>query len=63
MNLVEDNIDSILPIVFPHIYRVSKEHWNPSIISLELNLLKQFNNLNPELFQDLTNKSKDYIQM
>ncbi|RNA34158.1 serine threonine- phosphatase 2A 56 kDa regulatory subunit alpha isoform [Brachionus plicatilis] len=62
MNLVEENIDRVLPIIFPNIYRVSKEHWNQAIVTLVLNLLKQFKNMNPNLFNDLSNKYKDYIQ-
>jgi len=62
MNLVEENIDKVLPIVFPNLYRVSKEHWNQAIVTLVLNLLKQFKGINPTLFNDLSNKYKDYIQ-
>jgi serine/threonine-protein phosphatase 2A regulatory subunit B' len=62
MNLVEKNIDKVLPIIFPNIYRVSKEHWNQAIVTLVLNLLKQFKNMNQTLFNDLSNKYKDYIQ-
>jgi serine/threonine-protein phosphatase 2A regulatory subunit B' len=62
MNLVEENIEKVLPIIFPNIYRVSKEHWNQAIVTLVLNLLKQFKNINPTLFNDLSNKYKDYIQ-
>jgi serine/threonine-protein phosphatase 2A regulatory subunit B' len=62
MNLVEENIEKVLPIIFPNIYRVSKEHWNQAIVTLVLNLLKQFKNINPALFNDLSNKYKDYIQ-
>jgi serine/threonine-protein phosphatase 2A regulatory subunit B' len=62
MNLVEENIDKVLPIVFPNLYRVSKEHWNQAIVTLVLNLLKQFKAINPNLFNDLSNKYKDYIQ-
>lgn len=62
MNLVEENIERILPIIFPNIYKVSKEHWNQAIVTLVLNLLKQFKSINPVLFNDLTNKYRDYIQ-
>lgn len=62
MNLVEENIERVLPIIFPNIYKVSKEHWNQAIVTLVLNLLKQFKNINPTLFNDLSNKYRDYIQ-
>ncbi len=61
MNLVEENIERVLPIIFPNIYKVSKEHWNQAIITLVLNLLKQFKSINPNLFNDLSNKYRDYI--
>jgi serine/threonine-protein phosphatase 2A regulatory subunit B' len=60
MNLVEDNIETILPIIFPNIYLVSKEHWNQAIVSLVINLLKQFKTMNPNLFEELTKKYKDF---
>lgn len=62
MNLVEENIGTILPIIFPNIYKVSKEHWNQAIVTLVLNLLKQFKNINPTLFNDLSSRYRDYIQ-
>lgn len=62
MNLVEENIERVLPIIFPNIYKVSKEHWNQAIVTLVLNLLKQFKSINPMLFNDLSNKYRDYIQ-
>ncbi len=61
MNLVEENIERVLPIIFPNIYKVSKEHWNQAIVTLVLNLLKQFKSINPVLFNDLSNKYRDYI--
>ena len=62
MGLVEENVERVLPIIFPNIYKVSKEHWNQAIVTLVLNLLKQFKNINPTLFNDLSNKYRDYIQ-
>lgn len=62
MNLVEENVEQVLPIIFPNIYKVSKEHWNQAIVTLVLNLLKQFKSINPTLFNDLSNKYRDYIQ-
>ena len=62
MNLVEENVEQVLPIIFPNIYKVSKEHWNQAIVTLVLTLLKQFKSINPTLFNDLSNKYRDYIQ-
>ncbi|KAM9273026.1 serine/threonine-protein phosphatase 2A 56 kDa regulatory subunit alpha isoform 3-T3 [Cariama cristata] len=30
LSLIEENIDKILPIMFGSLYKISKEHWNPS---------------------------------
>lgn len=62
MNLVEENIDKVLPILFPNINRVSKEHWNQAIVTLVLNLLKQFKSINPKLYEDLAGKYEDYVK-
>ncbi|XP_025020807.1 serine/threonine-protein phosphatase 2A 56 kDa regulatory subunit alpha isoform isoform X1 [Python bivittatus] len=29
LGLIEENIDTILPIMFGSLYKISKEHWNP----------------------------------
>ncbi len=63
MNLVQENNGDVLKIIFPHIYRVSKEHWNPAIITLVLNLLKQLKDMNTPVFNQLSNNHKDYIQL
>ncbi|TSL34639.1 Serine/threonine-protein phosphatase 2A 56 kDa regulatory subunit beta isoform [Bagarius yarrelli] len=44
----------ILPLVFGTLYRVSKEHWNQTIVSLIYNVLKTFMEMNSKLFDDLT---------
>lgn len=62
MNLVEENIEKVLPILFPNINRVSKEHWNQAIVTLVLNLLKQFKSINPKLYDDLAGKYEDYVK-
>lgn len=62
MNLVEENIEKVLPILFPNINRVSKEHWNQAIVTLVLNLLKQFKSINPKLYDDLANKYEEYVK-
>lgn len=61
MNLVEENVERVLPIIFPNIYKVSKEHWNQAIVTLVLNLLKQFKAINSVLFNDLSNQYREYI--
>jgi len=62
MNLVEENIEKVLPILFPNINRVSKEHWNQAIVTLVLNLLKQFKGINPKLISDLEVTTQQHVQ-
>jgi serine/threonine-protein phosphatase 2A regulatory subunit B' len=50
-----ENIEVILPIVFPPLYRNSKTHWNQAILSLVYNALKLFMDINPVLFEECTN--------
>lgn len=43
-----------MPIMFPALYRISKEHWNQTIIALVYNVLKTFMEVNSKLFDELT---------
>ncbi|XP_055496024.1 protein phosphatase 2, regulatory subunit B', epsilon isoform X1 [Leucoraja erinacea] len=54
MSLIEENSAAILPIMFPSLYRISKEHWNPAIVALVYNVLKAFMEMNGPLFDELT---------
>lgn len=54
MSLIEENTNVIMPIMFPALYRISKEHWNQTIIALVYNVLKTFMELNSKLFDELT---------
>ncbi|MBN3318002.1 2A5B phosphatase, partial [Atractosteus spatula] len=54
LSLIEENCAVILPLVFSTLYRVSKEHWNQTIVSLIYNVLKTFMEMNSKLFDDLT---------
>jgi len=58
VTLMGDNIDVILPIMFPPLYKNSKSHWNRTIHSLVYNALKLFMDLSPKLFDDCTNQYK-----
>ncbi|OQV21582.1 Serine/threonine-protein phosphatase 2A 56 kDa regulatory subunit epsilon isoform [Hypsibius exemplaris] len=59
LNLIEDNCGTILPIMFPSLYKMSKEHWNPTIIGLVYNVLKAFMEMNSKLFDELTAQYKN----
>ncbi|XP_061566687.1 serine/threonine-protein phosphatase 2A 56 kDa regulatory subunit beta isoform isoform X2 [Cololabis saira] len=54
LSLIEENCLVILPLVFATLYRVSKEHWNQTIVSLIYNVMKTFMEMNSKLFDDLT---------
>ncbi|XP_060773874.1 serine/threonine-protein phosphatase 2A 56 kDa regulatory subunit alpha isoform [Neoarius graeffei] len=54
LSLIEENIDKILPIMFNSLYRVSKEHWNQTIVALVYNVLKTLMEMNSILFDELT---------
>ncbi|KAF4082530.1 hypothetical protein AMELA_G00152570 [Ameiurus melas] len=54
LSLIEENIDKILPIMFNSLYRVSKEHWNQTIVALVYNVLKSLMEMNNTLFDELT---------
>lgn len=54
LSLIEENSHVIMPIMFPALYRISKEHWNQTIIALVYNVLKTFMEVNSKLFDELT---------
>lgn len=54
MSLIEENSNVILPIMFPALYKISKEHWNQTIVALVYNVLKTFMEMNGKLFDELT---------
>uniref|UniRef100_A0A674MYZ5 Serine/threonine protein phosphatase 2A regulatory subunit n=1 Tax=Takifugu rubripes TaxID=31033 RepID=A0A674MYZ5_TAKRU len=58
LSLIEENIDKILPIMFGSLYRISKEHWNPTIVALVYNVLKTLMEMNCTLFDGLTSSYK-----
>lgn len=54
MTLIEENNEVIMPIMFPALYRISKEHWNQSIVGVVYNVLRTFMDMNLSLFDELT---------
>nr|CDQ01076.1 BMA-PPTR-2, isoform a [Brugia malayi] len=52
MSLISDNAVVILPIMFPALYRNSKNHWNKTIHGLIYNALKLFMEINQRLFDE-----------
>jgi serine/threonine-protein phosphatase 2A regulatory subunit B' len=62
VNLIGDNVQVILPIVFASLYQNSKSHWNRTIHGLVYNALKLFMEINPALFDMCTNEFKQQRQ-
>ncbi|CAK8678164.1 serine/threonine-protein phosphatase 2A 56 kDa regulatory subunit gamma isoform-like [Clavelina lepadiformis] len=58
MSLVSDNTTTVLPIIFPALYKNSKTHWNKTIHGLIYNALKIFMEMNQNLFDECTQKYK-----
>ncbi|XP_061693318.1 serine/threonine-protein phosphatase 2A 56 kDa regulatory subunit delta isoform isoform X2 [Syngnathoides biaculeatus] len=58
MSLISDNAATILPIMFPALYKNSKSHWNKTIHGLIYNALKLFMEMNQKLFDDCTQQYK-----
>ncbi|KAF1812179.1 protein phosphatase 2A regulatory B subunit [Eremomyces bilateralis CBS 781.70] len=55
-NLVSDNIEVILPIMFAPLYENSKGHWNRTIHGMVYNAMKLFMEVNPQLFDDCSHE-------
>ncbi|KAF2754783.1 serine/threonine protein phosphatase 2A regulatory subunit [Pseudovirgaria hyperparasitica] len=56
-NLVSDNVDVILPIMFTPLYENSKGHWNSRTIhGMVYNAMKLFMEVNPQLFDDCSHE-------
>lgn len=58
MSLIDENSNVILPIMFSCLYRISKDHWNQTIVALVYNVLKSFMEMNSRLFDELTSSYK-----
>ncbi|GMI67471.1 hypothetical protein like AT3G26020 [Hibiscus trionum] len=49
-NLIKQNRNVVLPIIFPSLERNARSHWNPAVQGLTLNVRKIFSDTDPELF-------------
>ena len=63
MSLISDNAATILPIMFPALYKNSKNHWNKTIHGLIYNALKLFMEMNQKLFDECTQQYKVDISL
>lgn len=62
LSLISDNINIILPIMLPALYKNSKNHWNKSIHGLIYNALKLFMEMNQKLFDECNRNFKQEKQ-
>ncbi|KAL1871050.1 hypothetical protein VTK73DRAFT_2285 [Phialemonium thermophilum] len=58
-NLVSDNVEIILPIMFAPLYENSKSHWNRTIHGMVYNAMKLFMEINPQLFDDCSHEYEE----
>ncbi|XP_065183681.1 serine/threonine-protein phosphatase 2A 56 kDa regulatory subunit epsilon isoform-like [Sycon ciliatum] len=61
VSLIEEHVSIIMPILFNSLYRISKEHWNQSIVALVYNVLKTFMEMDQKLFNELTEAYNDKV--
>lgn len=58
-NLIIQNRNSILTIIFPALEKNAKNHWNQAVHSLTLNVRKIFYDIDPELFKECSLKFRE----
>ncbi|EPY51306.1 protein phosphatase regulatory subunit Par1 [Schizosaccharomyces cryophilus OY26] len=61
VHLVEENVDVILPIIYPALFEISKSHWNRVINSMVCNVLKLFMDINPSLFDEVDSEYSELV--
>ncbi|RKP13494.1 phosphatase 2A regulatory B subunit-domain-containing protein [Piptocephalis cylindrospora] len=58
VNLINENVQDIMPILFPALYRNSKTHWNRTIHGLVYSALKLLMDMDPNLFDECAQQYK-----
>ncbi|ETO12920.1 PP2A-widerborst subunit, partial [Reticulomyxa filosa] len=53
-----DHRDQILPIIFPALQQNYANHWNTTVSSLTLNIIRIFKEMDKELYEDISKKYK-----
>ncbi|CAO3702672.1 unnamed protein product [Rhizopus stolonifer] len=59
VRVLSDHIELLMPIVFPSLYKYSKEHWNRTIHGLAYNALQLLMRIDPPLFDEYAERYKD----
>ncbi|KAG8529875.1 uncharacterized protein KY384_005356 [Bacidia gigantensis] len=60
-NLISDNVEVILPIMFQPLYENSKGHWNRTIHGMVYNAMKLFMEINPQLFDECSDHYRETL--
>ncbi|ORE13917.1 serine/threonine-protein phosphatase 2A regulatory subunit gamma isoform [Rhizopus microsporus] len=63
VNLMAQNVNTLMPIIFPTLYRTSKTHWNKTILGLVYNALKLCMEMNPQLFDECVSRYRQQRQI
>lgn len=58
LQMISDNTHDVFPIVYPAYQRIMKEHWKPATKNASLNAIKQMHDLDPFVFEELTQQAK-----
>jgi len=58
VNLMSENLSTVLPIVFPVLFTNSKHHWNRTIHTMVYNALKLFMEINADYFAEAMEQYK-----
>ncbi|XP_060187983.1 serine/threonine protein phosphatase 2A 57 kDa regulatory subunit B' theta isoform-like [Lycium barbarum] len=58
-NLIRQNREVILPIIFPSLEKNARGHWNHAVKSLTLNVRKIFSDIDAELFEGCLQKFEE----
>jgi serine/threonine-protein phosphatase 2A regulatory subunit B' len=56
VRMINDNMDTVMPIIFPSLYKHSKDHWNRTLHNLIYSTLQLLNRLDPILFEQYAQK-------
>ena len=62
-NLISDNVEVILPIMFQPLYENSKGHWNRTIHGMVYNAMKLFMEINPQLFDECSDHYRETLAL
>ncbi|XP_049385312.1 serine/threonine protein phosphatase 2A 57 kDa regulatory subunit B' theta isoform-like [Solanum stenotomum] len=58
-NLIKQNREVILPIIFPALEKNARGHWNQAVQNLTLNVRKIFSDIDSELFEECLRKFEE----